>query len=144
MPLYFAYGSNMDSAQMAERIPGARVRGKAVLHGYGFRCNKIGRDGTAKANVAREADALVWGVVYEITQNDLERLDHFEGGYARREVGVELSDGATATCEVYVSEKISEDLLPSRTYRDRMVRGAHRHALPDEWRRLLEDLRVRP
>lgn len=37
--LYFAYGSNMDTGQMAHRCPGARKVGIALLNGYRFIIN---------------------------------------------------------------------------------------------------------
>ena len=142
MPFYFAYGSNMETAQMAHRVPGACALGRGRLPAYAFACNKVGRDGTAKANVASQADSDVWGVVFEISAEGLEALDRFEGGYTREPVTVEMPDGTELGCEVYVSERTSVDLLPSRAYRDRMVRGAREHDLPEACCRSLAALDV--
>lgn len=142
MPVYFAYGSNMEAAQMASRVPEARSLGRARLAGYAFACNKIGRDGTAKANVEACTAEEVWGVVYEISATDLETLDRFEGGYLRVAVEVDLPTGDRLASEVYVSDRTSADLRPSRAYRDRMVRGAREHGLPEACCRALEALAV--
>lgn len=142
MPLYFAYGSNMDSAQMARRVPQARAVGRARLVGYRFACDKVGRDGSAKANVAPDAGREVWGVVFELVVTDLAVLDRYEGGYRRRTVHVDATSGSPLLCEIYVSSITSPTLLPTAAYRDRMVRGAREHGLPPAWQRLLAELPV--
>ncbi len=142
MALYFAYGSNMESAQMALRVPDARVLGRARLRGYRFACNKIGRDGSAKANVESCDGLEVWGVLFEISDGDLSDLDRFEGGYRRIAVTVESRPLTQARCEIYVSDQRSADLRPTRTYRDRMARGAREHGLPEECCRALAALGV--
>ncbi len=142
MPLYFAYGSNMDSTQMARRAPKARAHGPGRLRGYRFTCNKVGRDGSAKANVERADEAAVWGVLFEISAADLVELDRFEGGYWRESLAVETTGGAIEVCEVYVSDLTSQTLLPLRAYRERMVRGAREHRLPQACSSALEGLAV--
>jgi gamma-glutamylcyclotransferase (GGCT)/AIG2-like uncharacterized protein YtfP len=142
MARYFAYGSNMDAARMESRVPEARDLGRAVLRGYRFACNKIGRDGTAKANLVPAPGELVWGVVWELDDAGLRALDRFEGGYWREEVSAELSDGTTLACVVYRSDLVADDLLPSPDYVAHVVRGARSHGLPAAWRRLLEGLTV--
>lgn len=143
MPFYFAYGSNMETAQMARRVPGARSLGRGCLEGFAFACNKVGRDGSAKANVRRSAEDVVWGVVFEISDGELTELDRFEGGYRREVAAVLRDDGGRVACGVYVSDRTDPHLLPTADYRDRMVRGAREHGLPEACRRALEALRVR-
>lgn len=142
MPLYFAYGSNMDRRQMTQRVSGAQLLGTGRLRGYGLACDKMGRDGSGKANVLAAPGKQVWGVVWELTHEALARLDGFEGGYRREQIAIRLSEGPTRTCWVYVSDRTDPDLLPNRAYRDRMLRGAREHGLPASWRALLEGLAV--
>lgn len=140
MTLYFAYGSNMDPEQMVERLPRACCRGRGRLLEHRFACNKIGRDGSAKANVTPSAGASVWGVVWELVPGDLRTLDEYESGYRREIAAVELDDGDLLACQVYLSDRISDSLLPSAAYRERMIRGALRHGLPDQWISRLQSL----
>lgn len=142
MPLYFAYGSNMETAQMRVRLGDARPTGVARLLDHRFVCNKIGRDGSAKANVEASRGDEVWGVLYEITEDALAQLDRFEGGYWRERHHVIRSDGSFFACVLYVSDKTDAELVPSRAYRDRMVRGAREHRLPDPYAQAIEDLPV--
>jgi len=80
MPFYFAYGSNMNLDQMKQRCPESKLVGKAYLPNY-----KLGFTRQSKNWNSPVADALVspgdeiWGVVYELTKNDIELLDIKEG-----------------------------------------------------------------
>jgi len=89
--LYFAYGSNLDFAQMKGRCPSARSVGVAKLPGrrLAFTRWSGGRKG-AVADAVADPAGEVWGVVFEITAEDLEMLDRCEG-FTREEA-------ATPTC----------------------------------------------
>ena len=102
----------------------------------------IGRDGTAKANVEASSGDEVWGVVYELSEDALETLDGFEGGYRREPRHVIDSSGSTWLCQLYLSDKTDSGLRPSRAYRDRMVRGAREHGLPETCIESLSSLSV--
>jgi len=76
----FAYGSNLDFAQMCARCPSTRMIGAALLPG--FRLAFVGfsrRWGGAVATVTPALDCFVLGMVYAITFEDLAALDGFEG-----------------------------------------------------------------
>ena len=140
--LYFAYGSNMASRRMRERVPGARAAGRARLDGWRLVADKPGRDGSAKANVARAAGASVWGVLWQLEAAGLAALDRFEGGYARVAVTVEAGAGALAAT-TYASplRDAAPGLAPA--YKAWILEGAREHALPAEWLAALEALPVR-
>jgi hypothetical protein len=75
-----AFGSNLDTAQMARRCPSARAVGSVQLPGY--RLTFVGhskRWGGAVATVVRDARASVPALLYELTRTDERRLDGFEG-----------------------------------------------------------------
>ena len=74
MPLYFAYGANMDAAAMAMRCPASRLVGRAKLHRHRFIVMKEGY-----ASVVRDARAAVWGVVWDLALADIPALDRYEG-----------------------------------------------------------------
>ena len=59
--VYFAYGSNLHSGRLRSRAPGAQALGAARLRGVRLVCNKLGRDGTAKANLEPAPSSHVWG-----------------------------------------------------------------------------------
>src|SRR5215211_3190831 len=68
MPLYFAYGSNMDVAAMAERCPASRPIGIARLPRHRF---MIAREGYA--TVTRDPRRTVWGILWELALVDVAR-----------------------------------------------------------------------
>jgi hypothetical protein len=74
MPLYFAYGSNMDLAAMAERCPASRPVGVARLPRHRF---VIAREGYA--TVARDPRRTVWGILWDLALADVPALDRYEG-----------------------------------------------------------------
>jgi len=78
--LYFAYGSNLDDAQMRERCANARVLGRATLPNYALVFGGFShRWGGAVASVVRAKGARVEGLLYALDGVDLRALDRFEG-----------------------------------------------------------------
>ena len=73
MPLYFAYGSNMDRRAMARRCPGARVLGPARLNRHRL---VIVREGYA--SVRRDPRQAVHGLVWDLPLRDVPALDRYE------------------------------------------------------------------
>jgi gamma-glutamylcyclotransferase (GGCT)/AIG2-like uncharacterized protein YtfP len=74
MPLYFAYGANMDATAMAARCPGSVLLGQGRLHRHRF---IIMREGYA--SVMRDPNATVWGVLWNLALADVPALDRYEG-----------------------------------------------------------------
>jgi gamma-glutamylcyclotransferase (GGCT)/AIG2-like uncharacterized protein YtfP len=73
MPLYFAYGANMDLATMAQRCPASRVLGLARLPRHRFIINADGY-----STVLRDARMEVHGVLWNLALGDVRSLDRFE------------------------------------------------------------------
>jgi gamma-glutamylcyclotransferase (GGCT)/AIG2-like uncharacterized protein YtfP len=76
----FAFGSNLDRAQMRARCPSAAAIARATLphHGLLF-AGFSSRWGGAVASVVRDRRRSVPGVLYVVSREDLVRLDRFEG-----------------------------------------------------------------
>ena len=74
MPLYFAYGANMDAAAMALRCPVSRLIGGGQVPGYRFIIMRAGY-----ASVVRAPGRTVWGVLWELASADIPALDRYEG-----------------------------------------------------------------
>ncbi len=74
MPLYFAYGANMDVEAMARRCPRSKPLGLARLMRHRL---AIMREGWLTA--MRDASANVDGVLWEIALADMPALDRYEG-----------------------------------------------------------------
>jgi len=143
-PLYFAYGSNLCPDRMRERIPSARAHARARLPGHRLTTDKLGRDGSGKANVTADVAASVWGVLYAVDAAHWTRLDRYEPGYARIEVAVETITGDRLWAETYRAEVLSAAVLPFASYKRLIVEGARHHGLPTDYVALLEALPEQP
>ena len=100
MTLYFAYGSNMDRAGMAERCPAARPIGVAKLVGWRFIVSVHGY-----ASIVSAPGGEVVGILWRLSARDRAALDTYEsldsGLYMRRQLAV-VHDGAARLAMVYV------------------------------------------
>jgi len=145
--LYFSYGSNMDSAQMRRRCPGAQFVGKASLRDHHLVFPLPDESwGGGVASIAPRPDARVEGVLYRLTPEDFDALDDFEdvdrGDYARRLVSVQDANGATSRAWTYVNPREPGLFIPpSRAYLDAMIRGAVAHGLSSNY---IAELRAIP
>jgi gamma-glutamylcyclotransferase (GGCT)/AIG2-like uncharacterized protein YtfP len=73
MPLYFAYGANMDTEGMARRCPSSKPIGLARLPRHRW---IISADGYA--NVVRDPRREVQGMLWDLALSDVPVLDRFE------------------------------------------------------------------
>ncbi|MGQ4597401.1 gamma-glutamylcyclotransferase [Nocardia sp. R6R-6] len=80
MPIYAAYGSNMDATQMLERCPHSPMSGTGWLEGWRltFAGDDIGWEGPL-ATVVEDLGSRVFVVLYDVSPEDEQRLDRWEG-----------------------------------------------------------------
>ena len=102
----FAYGSNLDEQQMRARCPSTAFEGRARLqnHALVFGGYSARWDG-AVASLGRLEGAALEGVLYRITEEDLARLDAFEGvpfAYGRATKVVHDERGRRRRAQVYM------------------------------------------
>jgi gamma-glutamylcyclotransferase (GGCT)/AIG2-like uncharacterized protein YtfP len=155
--LYFAYGSNLDWDQMRERCPSARFVSVARLKDNRLaftRYSDFRKGGVA--DVIPKVGQEVWGVVYEIYEEDIGRLDACEGfqpgrpqeknAYSREERHV-YQDGDEKQ-PIFVSLYIairqeSGPFLPHPDYKRLIVEGAKYWHLPDKYVGQLEKIEAK-
>ena len=140
---YFAYGSNMNWPQMQRRCPASQFSCIARLPGYGFgiaRHSRLRDCGTA--NIFIDPGSEVWGVVYDVTANDLMTMDGFEDGYSRAKVFVYNINFTPSPLEVivYIAPKESVVPLPNAEYKRLLLEGARYWKLPAEYCFMLEQI----
>ncbi len=153
--LYFAYGSNMDWAQMKERCPSATFVGVAALrdHRIGFTRKSIKR-GCGVADALKHLGRDLWGVVYALSDADSAQLDRSEGfeagrsknSYWRRDCLVFLDGDASRSLTVccYFAEPEADPPPPNRSYKSLIVNGARSWGLPDAYVAELERIEAAP
>jgi gamma-glutamylcyclotransferase len=130
---HFAYGSNMNRAQMLSRTGKILEEHNASLPNYEVRFNKKVRGGTAGANIQLASGKTVHGVLYKIEEGAFRSLDRYEGvpdHYRRIEVQVTPEGGQPVPAQIYIASKIEKGLRPSATYLQAMLDGAGEHNLP--------------
>ncbi len=127
---YFAYGSNMDLAQMQQRCPGARVLGSAVLVGYRFGINARGY-----ATVIPDPLQKVHGLVWMITPLHQMTLDHHESvpdHYTRQTMPIQWPQGDQHDMLIYVAVNASPG-RPQPGYLEKIMAAAKHHRLPENY-----------
>jgi gamma-glutamylcyclotransferase (GGCT)/AIG2-like uncharacterized protein YtfP len=137
MPLYFAYGSNMDTAAMAARCPGSKPLGPARLPGHRL---AIMREGWL--TVVHDPRRSVWGMLWDLALADVPALDRYEdvagGLYAKVQQSV-LSEAGPRRALVYLGRNAGPG-VPQPGYGEAVVAAARLAGLPADHLRALEAL----
>jgi gamma-glutamylcyclotransferase (GGCT)/AIG2-like uncharacterized protein YtfP len=153
--LYFAYGSNMDAEQMKERCPSAKFvcRAKLPSHRLAFTRKSV-RRGCGVADILRDEMKDVWGVVYELLENELENLDKDEdfrpgrpddqNDYTRENCYVWHEGDAKRPLivAIYRGHPQPNPPLPDSDYKNLIVAGAMHWQLPADYIRELESIQT--
>jgi hypothetical protein len=128
---YFAYGANMDVAQMADRCPGARIVDGAILADHKI---IIGQAGFANA-VPAPGKAVI-GMLWDITPDDEAALDHYEGirsgVYRKDEIDVTTTGGKNVRALYYHAADPTPG-TPAPGYLEPVVAAARHHGLPADY-----------
>src|SRR5690606_3512937 len=103
-----------------------------------FLYHNVSKDGSGKGNVIRtnSENDKVWGVVFEIRNEEKQLLDKAEGkgrGYVEQTVTVTNSEGVHFEAQIYLaidSTYLNNVLGPFDWYKAHCVRGAKEFKLP--------------
>ena len=137
IPIYFAYGANMDIEAMRRRCPASNPIGLARLMNHRF---FIMRDGVA--SVRRAPGAVVHGLLWDLALADVRPLDRFEdveGGLYTKMVQPVLKQAGAARALIYIGHTTDEGR--SRPgYLEAVIGAARTVGLPDAYIRGLTAL----
>ena len=137
MPLYnFSFGSNMSSNRLLARLPNVKRVGTAVLKGYELTFDMLFKDGSGKCSIcpSDKEDALVYGVIYELNEEEKAILDGIEGvGYDCVDIAPTLLTGETVTAHCYIANTHNSDVLPYDWYIKHVHRGSLEAGVPKEY-----------
>ena len=115
---YFAYGSELSKKQMKEHCPDSKPASIVTLHNYKLvfvGWSRKWRGGVASIKPFR--GEKVFGAIYEISEEDLRRLDKYEGYpdiYTRMKIAVTNDFGEQIEAVTYVKVGQLEETEPSR------------------------------
>lgn len=146
---YFAYGSNMCTNRLRDRVPSCKFDCIAVLKEHTIRFHKRStEDGSGKCNAfytGKPEDEVI-GVLYDIAESEKPLLDKAEGlgkGYLEKYVDVTTPSGVVnALMYVARSGYIEESLAPFTWYKEFVVEGAREHQLPGFYIEKLEAVKA--
>jgi gamma-glutamylcyclotransferase len=133
---YFAYGSNMCTNRLRERVSSAVVDQTAALHNFTLKFHKRSSDGSAKCDAFYTGNDAhkVYGVIFEIDESQKLDLDRWEGrghGYDQITIQVHTDDGMVEMFTYVADPKAIDDSLePYSWYKELVLGGAIEHALP--------------
>lgn len=129
MKKYFAYGSNMNPQRLKERRINYVQRSPAILKAWRLEFNKVASRSPAEgyANIVTDVNGIVEGVLYDMRDSDISKLDKYEGypeHYCRILVTV-LNDGQEIEAITYIanSNNIRTGLRPSKEYLNHLLNG---------------------
>ncbi len=138
MPLYFAYGSNMDVEAMVRRCPRSKPIGLARLERHRL---AIMREGWL--TVVRASRTAVHGVLWDLALADVPALDRYEGlprGLYAKVVQPVIAAGGPKWAVVYFGANAGPG-VPNPDYIADVIAAARAWNLPAEAVAALEGLR---
>ena len=132
---YFAYGMNTNNTQMARRCPDSVCLGPAWLPNYQLVFRGV-------ADIEPAPDTWCDGVLWEISEQDLNALDVLEGypyHYTRFAALVETDTDACSALVYQIVEQSGES-PPSNYYLDMILEGYEQNGVPLD--QLLENIEL--
>ena len=135
--LFFFYSDNLNPTQLKRRAPEHKFVGKAYLpdHTLHF-CRWSSQWRCGLASVTPSPGERVWGIVVDVTDEDVKSLDTFEeevpsGAFRHVQVTVIGADGDKQLVTTHVATPIGK-FKPKEHYLDWILKGVKHWKLPDE------------
>ena len=121
--LYFAYGSNMNWDQIRSRCPSAQFAFIARAEGYALAFTRFSQNWKCGvADIVASSGNDVWGVVFDIPNDEIGQLDKSEGyrperarelnAYERSQLEVICQENANSPIAVWTYFVVSKSKLP--------------------------------
>lgn len=105
----------MMTARLRARCPSVQPLGQAKLDGFEMAFNKRSVDGSGKAGLTPEGCGLAFGAAFQVSKEDLDRLDAIEGPGYRRVCEVRIQIGGAFQSSGSVTVVNAVTYLPRQT-----------------------------
>ena len=146
----FAYGSNLDLIQMNRRCPSAKIISKGSLDNYRLDFNRYSSGwGGGVADVIPAKGSEVWGLVFELSDTDMDSLDFYEGCYKNRpslyernKVVINTTKGPISDVWLYTVVEKQKFEAPTAKYLGIIKMAAVRWNFPNVYQRILEQTKI--
>lgn len=130
---YFGYASNLDTSTLEGRLQSKPIKiGLGVLPHFGFRFNFPNPDGSARANLVPSENESVYGLVFEIQEEDRGYFLTSEPGYDLVEKEIFTNKGRVNAL-VFISKNIRNGIFPREEYWKVILKGGKESGLPDTY-----------
>lgn len=130
---YFGYASNLDTNTLEGRLKSKPVIiGVGLLPHFGFRFNFPNPDGSARANLVPSENESVYGLVFEIKEEDRGYFLTSEPGYDFVEKEIFTKNGRISAF-VFISPKTKTGIFPMEEYWKVILKGGKESGLPDSY-----------
>lgn len=128
----------MDTAQLVDRVGPVDLGVRAKLDSYRLCFNKRSvKDEYGRANIAKEKNALVEGVLFALTETQFAMLDRWEGrGYKQIKVKIRVlrkKKIIQAVTYIALKDHMDDNLRPSNGYVALILKGAKQYSLPKSY-----------
>ena len=152
--IYFAYGPDLNPAQMMQRSPGHRSLGVARLDDHWISFSRYSpSDRSATISIVENQGSTVWGALYEVPEEDVPILNHIHGFDPDRQAGLNehvaqkvsihrLGHSQPIAVSTYVAVPDDGKTLPSPDYIELILDGARYHGLPRAYLAALQAIRT--
>ena len=146
----FAYGSNLDLIQMKERCPSSKIISKGSLANYRLDFNRYSSGwGGGVADVIPVKGSEVWGLVFELSDKDMDSLDFYEGCYKdrpslyeRSKVVINTPKGPIPDVWLYTVVEKQKFEAPTAKYLGIIKMAAARWNFPNVYQRILQQTTI--
>ena len=146
----FAYGSNLDLIQMNRRCPSSKIISKGSLANYRLDFNRYSSGwGGGVADVIPVKGSEVWGLVFELSDTDMDSLDFYEGCYKdrpslyeRSKVVINTPKGPIPDVWLYTVVEKQKFEAPTAKYLEIIKNAAAQWNFPNMYQQILQQTTI--
>jgi len=149
--LLFIYCEWLDSELVKAHLPNAEFKAKATLDDSEVAFSFFREDASDElmqggCHIEKKRGNILYGVLYEISAEDLSSLDKMtrvkEGRYEKRYLNVSGQDGKKYEAVAHVIKTPKGKCYPTTEYLEHMIKGAKEHNFPKAYVASLEKYRA--
>ncbi len=138
----------MSLVRLKERAPGVEKVGVFILKEHQLRFHKVSKDGSGKCDAyqTNNEDDMIFGALFEITEDEKKALDKVEGlgfGYEEKMVTVKNDPGDVFATLTYYATNTAPSLKPFSWYLNHVVVGAKETNVPSQYLELIQSTECR-
>ncbi len=132
---------------MKKRCPNSKPFEIGCLNGYrlDFTHYSSGWNGGV-ADIFVDPDNEVWGLIYELSTEDIHRLDDYEDYpdvYTRFQTSIETLTGSISDVWVYTVVRKNRFIPPTKAYMDIIKKAALEYQFPETYRSYLDTIETK-